>query len=319
MRAAAARLVLVALAAALFLAAVLGARAGRLAGWRQRVSVMPLDASALPCWRSSSSCCCRREPRRPRAAATTLAVAARLVGRGLDRAAVFCWRQPFRAGAVPDQLAASPRRAAVASCWCMASSATAACGTPGCKRLRAAGVPYVAVNLEPVFGGIDGYVATASTTPWPRARRRTGLPPVIVGHSMGGLAVRAWLRAKRHAGETACTVIITIGTPHRGTWLGALLACTRNARQMRLGSAWLRRPELHAETASQRASRFTCFYSHCDNIVFPASTATLAGRRQPAPAPASAHVHDGLRAAGVRRGAATRGWIATQRAMRFAG
>jgi triacylglycerol lipase len=26
-----------------------------------------------------------------------------------------------------------------------------------------------------------------------------------------------------------------------------------------------------------RASRFTCFYSHCDNIVFPPATATLPG------------------------------------------
>ena len=28
---------------------------------------------------------------------------------------------------------------------------------------------------------------------------------------------------------------------------------------------------------AQRFERFTCFYGHCDNIVFPASTATLPG------------------------------------------
>ena len=31
-----------------------------------------------------------------------------------------------------------------------------------------------------------------------------------------------------------------------------------------------------AENAARRA-RFTCFYGHTDNVVFPASTATLAG------------------------------------------
>src|SRR5204862_5645408 len=50
---------------------------------------------------------------------------------------------------------------------------------------------------------------------------------------------------------------------------------TPNARQMRLGSAW--QQQLAAGEPPQRFQRFTCFYGHCDNIVFPASTATLPG------------------------------------------
>ena len=34
---------------------------------------------------------------------------------------------------------------------------------------------------------------------------------------------------------------------------------------------------LAAREPAQRFERFTCFYGHCDNIVFPASTATLPG------------------------------------------
>ena len=44
---------------------------------------------------------------------------------------------------------------------------------------------------------------------------------------------------------------------------------------MALGAAWWR--SLEASESAQAFDRFTCFYSHCDNIVFPASNATLAG------------------------------------------
>ena len=60
--------------------------------------------------------------------------------------------------------------------------------------LRAAGHAHVAVNLEPVLGSIDGY-AKAIDDAVRRVTEATGLPPVLVCHSMGGLAARAWLRA----------------------------------------------------------------------------------------------------------------------------
>jgi triacylglycerol esterase/lipase EstA (alpha/beta hydrolase family) len=67
---------------------------------------------------------------------------------------------------------------------------------------------------------------------------------------------------------------VTIGSPHHGTWL-ARFAVTRNAQQMQQISRWLQ--TLAAREPPQRAERFTCFYSHCDNIVFPPATATLPG------------------------------------------
>jgi hypothetical protein len=44
---------------------------------------------------------------------------------------------------------------------------------------------------------------------------------------------------------------------------------------MRVGSDWLAR--LAASEIPATRARFTCFWSHCDNIVFPTRSATLAG------------------------------------------
>jgi triacylglycerol esterase/lipase EstA (alpha/beta hydrolase family) len=142
--------------------------------------------------------------------------------------------------------------------------------TPWLERLRALDRPFVAVNLEPVFGEIDGYAAILERAV-ARLEAATGVPPVVVAHSMGGLVVRAWLRAgaARH-GRVAR--ILTIGTPHRGTWL-ARMALTPNARQMRVGSAWMN----GLASGDEEAALFTCWWSQCDQIVFPPPTAVLPG------------------------------------------
>jgi pimeloyl-ACP methyl ester carboxylesterase len=137
--------------------------------------------------------------------------------------------------------------------------------------LRSNDVPYVAVNLEPVFGSIDAYPGTIEGAVR-RLEQATGLSPLIVAHSMGGLAVRAWLHL--HGGDARVSRVITIASPHAGTWL-ARFGVTVNARQMRVRSSWLLR--LVALEPASRYRRFVCYYSHCDNIVLPASTATLPG------------------------------------------
>jgi len=105
-----------------------------------------------------------------------------------------------------------------------------------------------------------------------RLTAATGRPPLLVAHSMGGLAVRAWLRD--FDGDARVHGVVTIGTPHHGTWLGRF-ARFGNAQQMRWHSPWLE--QLAASEPPGRYRRFTCFYGHCDNVVFPCSTATLPG------------------------------------------
>jgi len=204
---------------------------------------------------------------------------------------VFCWRQPFRSNAVPDWLPSRPvsgsRRGIVLVHGFLCNRGF---WNPWLQRLRAEGVPFVAVNLEPVFATLDAYPPRIEEAVR-RVEAATGQAPVIVAHSMGGLAVRAWL--SRDAAEQRVHQVVTIGTPHRGTWLGRY-GFTRNGIEMRLDSPWQRRLAA-LERSRQKlqphyASCFTCFYSHCDNVVFPASTATLPGADNRHVA-GSAHVH----------------------------
>jgi triacylglycerol lipase len=181
---------------------------------------------------------------------------------------VFCWRQPFRWDAVPDVPGRAGQRGIV---FIHGFVCNRGLWTPWLRRLQAQGRPFVAVNLEPVFGSIEAYADTIDAAVR-TLEQRTGLPPVLVCHSMGGLAARAWLR--RFQADARVHRVITIGTPHHGTWLGRF-GQMPNTRQMRLRSDWVE--ALAREEPPSRYTHFTCFYGHCDNIVFPASTATLPG------------------------------------------
>lgn len=196
---------------------------------------------------------------------------------------VFCWRQPFRSHAEADFVPPSPTdaRGVVLIHGFVCNRAL---WNPWMARLRSARIPFVAVNLEPVFGSIDNYVAVIDRAVQ-RLEAATGQAPVVVAHSMGGLATRAWLEAL--AADSRVHRVITIGTPHHGTWL-ARFGQTTNARQMRIGSPWLR--ALAEREPAARFAKFTCCYSHCDNIVFPASTATMPGAHN-LHITGTAHVH----------------------------
>jgi triacylglycerol lipase len=190
-------------------------------------------------------------------------------GEVLTAPRVFCWRQPFFVNAVPDFLEAERGRRGVV--FVHGFFCNRALWNPMMRRLRALGVPFVAVNLEPVLGSIDHYADIVEAAVR-RIEAATSQAPVIVAHSMGGLAVRAWLDA--HQGDERVHRVITIGSPHRGTFLGHF-AHSHNTRQMALNSPW--QQQLAAREKAARFARFTCFYGHCDNIVFPASSATLPG------------------------------------------
>jgi len=194
------------------------------------------------------------------------------LGETLTAPQVFCWRQPFRPDAIPDQLAPPAlvhgRRGVV---FVHGFFCNRGLWTPWLKRLQGRGHAFVAVNLEPLFGSIDEYAQQIEDAVQ-RLTLASGLPPLLVCHSMGGLAVRAWLRLMK--AEARVHHVVTIGTPHRGTWL-ARFGHGQNGRQMRLLSDW--QTQLDHDMPAGRHALFTCWYSNCDNIVFPASTATLPG------------------------------------------
>jgi predicted alpha/beta hydrolase family esterase len=123
------------------------------------------------------------------------------------------------------------------------------------------------VNLEPVFGPLEGYAKVIHAAV-ERLRSATGAPRVtLVCHSMGGLAARTYLR--RH-GHHSVQRVITIDTPHHGT-VFAPLGRGHNARQMRNASEFVRRLASEDEPLE-----FVCFASQHDNLIVPRDNQILA-------------------------------------------
>jgi triacylglycerol lipase len=149
---------------------------------------------------------------------------------------------------------------------------------PLSKALAKARITHYAVDLEPVFLEIDGYVPLIRDAVETLCADTGQEKIIIVAHSMGGLATRAYLRD--HGSERIAKVI-TIGTPHRGTGL-ANFGAGPNSRQMRwTGDAqtgspneWLR--TLAASENDAIRSLFVSIYSHHDNIVSPQTSSHLA-------------------------------------------
>jgi triacylglycerol lipase len=188
---------------------------------------------------------------------------------------VFSWQQPFAAQRYPDYLPAASQARGVL----LVHGFTCNRGlwNGWMKRLREQSTPFVALTLAPAFGSIDAY-AEQIEAGVQALLRLGGPPPVIVAHSMGGLAVRAWLRRYGAAlgGAPRLAHVMSLGSPHQGT-LMARFSPTPNARQMRIGNAWL--AELGRSEAPELGARFSCYFSYFDQVVCPARTAVLAGAR----------------------------------------
>lgn len=190
---------------------------------------------------------------------------------------IFLWRQPFRWRDLPDspvnEAAVSPGPAVV---FVHGFVCNRGFWAPWMRTLRDSGVPYTSVNLEPVFGSIDKGVVLLEDAVT-RAERLGAMPPVLVCHSMGGLAARAWL-ASAPGNLARVGRVVTIGSPHHGTWLARWSRVT-NGRQMQQRSEWLQALAAKEATlyGAQAYANFTCWHSNADQIVFPASTAMLPG------------------------------------------
>jgi pimeloyl-ACP methyl ester carboxylesterase len=199
-----------------------------------------------------------------------------LIGEWLESTAIFGWRMPWRANAVEDHLPRTSRglRGVV---FIHGYICNRGLWNPWMRRLLKLDRAFVAVSLEPVFASIDDYIPQIERAVH-RIETATGLAPVIVAHSMGGLVARAWLRSrashKRSDGTDEAARLITIGTPHRGTWLaGAALAA--NTRQMRMDSDWM--SALAAREPPTLPGLITSWWSECDQIVYPPPTAVFPG------------------------------------------
>jgi len=138
-------------------------------------------------------------------------------------------------------------------------------------RLQALGHTVLAINLEPLFCSIDDYAPQVEQAV-AQLRAQTGEQRVaLVGHSMGGLVIRAWMRAY---GDTQVAVAVTLGSPHQGTQITPH-AKLPNARQMVWASEWLQ--ALQASESPQRRALLRVALTEQDAIVFPQTAQTLPG------------------------------------------
>jgi triacylglycerol esterase/lipase EstA (alpha/beta hydrolase family) len=144
----------------------------------------------------------------------------------------------------------------------MGTSATGAFG--GRSRGRSArGESCWAADFEPVYGSIDAWVPQLAARIDALLGATEAARVVLVAHSMGGLAARAYLR--QHGGAKVAR-LVTIGSPHRGS-MHAQLGAGENAREMEPGSRWLE--ALAAGESGGIAAPLVCIYSHHDDFVAP--------------------------------------------------
>lgn len=136
-------------------------------------------------------------------------------------------------------------------------------------------IAHAAIDLEPVLGGIDDYAALINAEVDALLRLTGASQIILVGHSMGGLAARAWIR---HYGRARVARVITLGTPHFGSTL-ARYGMGLNANQMLNSadqpSAWL--ANLAASESEELRSRYLSISTRHDNIVAPQSSSLMPG------------------------------------------
>ena len=135
-------------------------------------------------------------------------------------------------------------------------------------RLEAQGWVVATINLEPIYTDIEHYVGPLAQRIDTVLAETGAVRLILVGHSMGGLVIRAYLR--RHGADKVQRVV-TLGTPYGGSEL-ARIAFGANGRQMVPGNDWLDRladDGLHVET-------ITLVGPH-DNYVMPQTNLILAG------------------------------------------
>ncbi|WP_327353984.1 esterase/lipase family protein [Streptomyces sp. NBC_01304] len=100
---------------------------------------------------------------------------------------------------------------------------------------------------------------------------RTGHHEVdVVGHSLGGLIARYYVQ--RLGGDVRVRTLVTLGTPHGGTRVAAVMSAHPIVRQMRPDSdvvAELTAPALDCRT------RFVSFWSDLDTLMDPLESACI--------------------------------------------
>ncbi|WP_420225983.1 esterase/lipase family protein [Pigmentiphaga litoralis] len=137
--------------------------------------------------------------------------------------------------------------------------------------LGSLGYTVDAIDLSPPQASIDDFGKQVLAGARDLCHRASVDDVIIIAHSMGGLAARAALRHDPHA---PIRHVITIATPHRGTY-HARMGRGICATEMVPDGPWL--TQLNAALPVHHPGLFSCVASRHDNIVSPLDQALLPG------------------------------------------
>lgn len=129
--------------------------------------------------------------------------------------------------------------------------------------------PVYTMTYGPPFGDIEVF-ADQLAAKIDQICAATGASKVVlVGHSMGGLVARAYLR---RFGPRRVEKLVTMGTPHHGSLL-AWGFPGRDLEQMRPGNEWL--AELNRQESEPAPVPITSIWSRHDSMVAPQGSSQL--------------------------------------------
>jgi triacylglycerol lipase len=146
--------------------------------------------------------------------------------------------------------------------------------------LRQQGREVYSVTLTPSWGQVGLEELAEQLKTFIDAHARPAQPIDLVGFSMGGLVARYYVQ--RLDGLDRVKHLVTLGTPHHGTWTAFLLQNT-GSRQMRPGSDFL----CDLEHDSEQLKKISCtsIWTPFDLIIIPATSSRIdVGRNVMVPA-----------------------------------
>ncbi len=142
------------------------------------------------------------------------------------------------------------------------------------RALRADGRTVHVIDLKPSDGSAPLEELSAQLAGFVETRLADDTPFDLAGYSMGGLVARHYLQER--GGHARVRRFVSISSPHNGT-LVAWLRAKPGARQMRAGSAFLRR--LAEPESIARLPPTTSFMTVTDLVIVPFTSSALPDAR----------------------------------------
>ncbi len=143
--------------------------------------------------------------------------------------------------------------------------------------LRESGFDIHPLTLQPSDGRVPLNELAQQVAAYVEKTFPDGKPLNFVGFSMGGIVARYYLQ--RLDGLARAERLVTLGSPHRGTWM-AYYSSRPGVRQMRPNSSFLQ--DLAQDEATLDRIHFTSIWTPLDLTIMPSSSSKIAaGHHKP--------------------------------------